>query len=76
MIVQNSRDFAEEIRGIQLENDEVLASFDVSSLFTNVPVNEAVEVIQERLIEDETLQGRTDLSPVEIADLLYTCLRC
>ena len=36
---------------------------------------QAVEVIQERLMEDETLSESTDLSPMEIADLLYTCLR-
>ena len=59
------------MRKIHLEDDEVLASFDISSLFTNI----AVEVIQERLMEDETLPERTDLSPTKIGDLSYTCLR-
>ena len=73
--VQNSRDYAEKMERIKLENDEVLASSNVSSLFTNVPVNEAVEVIQEQLIADKTVPERSNLSPVEIANLLYTCLR-
>ena len=40
------------MRKLCIEKDEVLASFDVSSLFTNVLVNEAVVVIQEQLMEE------------------------
>ena len=61
------------MRKLCIEKDEVLASFDVSSLFTNVLVNEAVDVIQEQLMEDNTLSERINLSPVEIVDL-YTCV--
>ena len=61
------------MRKLRIEKDEVLASFDVSSLFTNVLVNEAVDVIQEQLMEDNTLSERINLSPVEIVDL-YTCV--
>ena len=41
----NSRHFAETVREIRLERNEILVSFDVSSLFTNVPIVEAVDVI-------------------------------
>ena len=60
---------------MHVESDEILVSFDVSSLFTNVPVGEAVSIIRERLREDETLGDRTSLSPERIADLLEMCLR-
>ena len=33
--------------------NEILVSFDVASLFTNVPTDEAVEIIHRRLLEDE-----------------------
>ena len=55
--------------------DEVLVSFDVSSLFTNVPVDEAVQVIRDRLQQDEMLADRTTLSPDKVADLLEMCLK-
>ena len=43
------------IKDLNLGPDETLVSFDVSSLFTNVPVDEAVEVIHDMLVKDETL---------------------
>ena len=56
MHVQNSRQFTEEVRKIHLEDDEVLRSL------LSLPTSETVKVIQERLMEDETLSERTDLS--------------
>ena len=53
----------------------MLVNFDVSSLFTNVPVDEAVSVILRNLREDETLQDKTILSPEWVAELLETCLK-
>ena len=53
----------------------MLVSFDVSSLFTNVPIDEAVQVIRDRLRGDETLVNRTTLSPDRVAELLEACLR-
>ena len=53
----------------------MLVSFDVSSLFTNVPIDEALQVIRDRLRGDETLVNRTTLSPDRVAELLESCLR-
>ena len=66
---------AEMMGSVHVESDEILVSFDVSSLFTNVPVGEAVSIIRERLKEDGTLGDRTTLLPERIADLLEMCLR-
>ena len=57
-----------------MEADETLVSFDVTSLFTNVPTDEAVGVIHRKLMEEEDLVKRTPLSPQRIAELLQLCL--
>ena len=51
------------------------SAFDVFSLFTNVPIDEAVQAIRERLQEDVTLEDRITLSPARVAELLEMCLR-
>ena len=73
--VKNSRHFVHVMADLRIEVHEVLVSFDVSSLFTNVPVDEAVHVICDRLWKDEALADRTTLSPDRIADLLEMCLK-
>ncbi|XP_071798283.1 uncharacterized protein [Asterias amurensis] len=52
----------------------VNVSFDVESLFTNVPTDEACFLAKERLSHDPSLPDRTGLSPDQIHDLLYTCV--
>ena len=73
--VRNSRHFVEVMRNLRVEEDEVLVSFDVSSLFTNVPVDKAVLVIRDMLQNDRTLSDRTTLSPNRVAELVEVCLR-
>ena len=52
-----------------MENGEILVRFDISFLFTNVPVGKAVSVICKRL------RDRTFLSPEQLAELLEMCLK-
>ncbi len=45
-------------------------SFDVSVLFTSVPVAQAVSVIKTRLEENDTLYERATLNVKDIVDIL------
>ena len=47
-----------------------MISFDVESLFTNVPIEETVQAALHRLNNDPSLPDRTALTPTQIADLL------
>ena len=47
----------------------------MSSLFTNVPVDVAVQVIRDRLQNDRILSYRATLSPDRVAELLEVCLK-
>lgn len=73
--MKKSKHFLEAVKDLCITEDELLVSFDVSSLLTNVPTDEAVQVIQHRLTQDNTLAGRTTLSPDKVAELLDMCLR-
>ncbi len=53
----------------------MMVSLDVSSLFTNVPIDEAVSVIRDKFQNDESLNEGTCLSPECITELLDVCLR-
>lgn len=53
----------------------MMISFDVVSLFTKVPVDEAMKVISEMLEKDESIYERTMMSPSEGCMLISLCLR-
>lgn len=48
--VKNSYEFAEKISDVKIKDDEIMVSFDVTSLFPSVPVEEALDSLKEHLI--------------------------
>jgi len=46
--ISDTFSFAEEIREIPVNENDVLASYDVASLFTNVPLGEPFEILAEK----------------------------
>lgn len=51
-----------------------MVSYDVSALFTSVPVNETLDIIKAKLLQDTTLADRTQLSVDQVVELLAFCL--
>ena len=50
---------ADNLAEILVEDGEELISHDVVSLFTNTPVDKALEIIRQRLTDDKTVGERT-----------------
>ena len=72
--VKDSRQFSQEVRELSLEPGEVMTSYDVKSLFMCIPPQGALEAVQSRLREDDSLGERTKLSVQNVCDLLELCL--
>ena len=72
--VQNSQQFVEEIKEMQLEKGECITSYDVVALFTSIPIPSAKEVMKKKLEQDTELQKRTIMPVDTILELLAFCL--
>ena len=59
----------------KIEPGEIMVSFDVTSLYTTIPIDQALLIIRDLLEHDEKLADRTLLSPRQILDLLDILLR-
>lgn len=58
--VKNSYELAESLSKIKIPNSYFMCSFDVQSLFTNIPVNETIDIIVKLVYEGlDTFQGMT-----------------
>jgi len=72
--VKNSKHFVEIINSKEVKPEDRFISFDVESLYTNVPVKEALDIIRNRLEQDQTLENRTSLPVNAIIELLECCV--
>ena len=73
--VPNSTTFVGKIKGTTINPEDRLVSFDVTSLFTQVPINEAIKIVKEKLNSDESLQERTSIPVPQLVELIELCLR-
>ena len=68
------KEFAEEIKNTKLEEGECITSYDVSALFTSIPVASAIDILKNRLEQDTELPKITIMSDKNIIELLGFCL--
>ena len=89
-VVKDSFDFINKLSQIKLEEGECLISFDVESLFTNVPIDETIEIIKNSCFklksnsnqiranakDDSRYEGKLDEMKFEVFEKLYRkCLQ-
>ena len=46
-------EFAKEVQVLTLKDDELLVSYHVVSLFTNVPLKETIQILADRALTDD-----------------------
>ena len=73
--INSTQDFVEQVKHITLVPEECLSSYDVSALFTSVPIDPALKIIKDLLVKDPTLKDRTVIGIDDIILLLEFCLK-
>ena len=72
--IKNSEDFVNKIKDLKLPPPRKMVFYDISALFTSIPVDEAIQVIHERLDKDTSLSKRCKFSIDQVTTLLEFCL--
>ena len=68
--VTNSKQLAEDLSTVKIEDGDIFNSHDVVSLFTNTPITKTLDIVREYLEKDTTLKQRTRLSVEDVMELL------
>ena len=71
--VKNTNELISSITKIKLESDEYLESLDVKDLFTNIPSNQAINIVIESIGQSEAF-CESALTKSDIRELLLVCL--
>jgi len=72
--VRNTEVFVNEIHNLSINQDEIMASLDVVSLFTKIPVDLALDVFLHRLESWTDISSLTEWSINDICQGLKICL--
>ena len=73
--VYNNKDFLESIKDIKEEEDECIMTYDVSELFTSIPIDTTINIIKKQQEDDKDLHSRTNMTIKHICCLLEFCLK-
>ena len=73
--IKNTGGFVWQVNGIRLQPGECIVSYDVSALFTSVPIEPTITIIRREIELDQTLHTRTTMKVEQIISLLEFCLK-
>ena len=71
--VESSREFIARLRDRSIGDDFEMTSFDVTSLFTNVPLDFTIELILRKVYREKKI--KTKLKKEELRELLNVCTK-
>ncbi|XP_076049262.1 uncharacterized protein LOC143029935 [Oratosquilla oratoria] len=73
-MLKNSTDFVDRLRGISLEEGDILVSFDVKSMFTSLPQDLLKQAVLSKVEGSEEFRDNEKLSTEELVRLVNLCL--
>ena len=71
--IKDTKYFVEKIKKEHIPNDHLLVSFDVKSLFINVPLDQTIEIILNIVYKKNEIS--TDMTKSEMKELLNLCTK-
>jgi hypothetical protein len=74
VLSKNSEHFLQLLKPVNVRKSDILASFDVVSLFTEVPVEEFLDIIRNKPWEDDKVAENSVLGLDANIELLELCL--
>ena len=66
---KNSTTFSNYMRNAPIEDDEIMVSFDVTSLYTNIPIIDTLNIIKDYANNDDQFTTKTATPQDEFLDL-------
>ncbi len=69
LILKDSFDFINRVSQLDHDENQTIASFDVVSLFTNIPVNETIEIILDKCYDKKSTNKNDTYHGLERKDL-------
>ena len=69
--------FTNDLCGVKINPEEILVSYDISSLFTNVPLDETIDILARKAFENNWFNNTYDLNLArsDLVDIFYTLLQ-
>ena len=71
---KNSTTFSNYIRNVPIEDDEIMVSFDVTSLYTNIPIIDTLNIIKDYVNNDDQFTRKTAIPQEKFLDLVHLVL--
>ena len=71
---KNSTTFSNYIRNVPIEHGKIMVSFDVSSLYTNIPIIDTLNIFKDYVSNDDQLTRKTSIPLDKFFDLVNLVL--
>ena len=66
--------FSYYIRDVPIENGKIMIPFDVTSLYTNIPIIDTLNIIKDNVNNDDQFTRKTAISQDKFCDLVNLIL--